>query len=210
MLNQENLRKADRPYIDCIKEILKPLGYKQYVNTWRQEFDETYVLCKVDYCTLSYDVGIVFAVWIKGIKEIKLTELQHGMGAAHGMSELSSSLPKEYFYKYIAAQAVENRDFDWEINHYAANYPQRKGYILDAFKNKAPYTLEQKLKIYRECFIEFGLPYLESLKTKEGVRSLVFDKQQFIAMDIDAARFLNIPEDEFFRVNFFPGNYFAQ
>lgn len=201
--------KPDRVYIDCIKEILKPLGYKQSVNTWRQEFDETYVLCKVDYCTLSYNVDIVFAVWIKDIEEIKLTALQHGMGAAHGMSELLSSLPTEHFYKYIAARLVEKTDFAWEINHYFENYPENEKHILEAFKYNSPQTIEQKIEIYRKSFVKFGLPYLDKLKTKQGIRDLVFSSEQFIAMDMDAAKFLKIPEDELFNANFFPSSYFA-
>lgn len=186
------LRYADKPYINALKPSLRNLGFKNYNNTWRREYQDTLVLCKVDYETISHDVDIVFAVWIKALGPRKLTELKYELTSAHVLCDLSCVLDDRNFYDMIAASRVEEDDFEWHVAHYSSTRPENEKLIIESFKLNAPQTSREKVERFAGIFDRFGPKLIDSLSTESGLRTLLEKPDTYLTVSTEAATYLEI------------------
>ena len=186
------MKYADKPYVDALKPSLRNLGFKNYNNTWRREYQDTLVLCKVDYETISHDVDIVFAVWIKALGPRKLTELKYELTSAHVLCDLSCVLDDRNVYDMIAASRVEEDDFDWHVAHYSATKPENENLIIEAFKLNPPQTSSEKIKRFASLFDQFGPKFIETLSIESGLRILLQKPDTDLTVSTEAATYLGI------------------
>ena len=189
------MKNDDRPYINSLKESLKEIGFLQANNTWRKEFDDVIVLCKVEYEVMSLDVDIVFAVWLKALGDIRKNDLKFAMGSSHIMCKFNSFLSGKPFYDMIAACSVAEDNFDWRIQHYESVSPEDREIILESFKFNPPQSLEEKVNLFESIFQYHGLKVLKQLSSEESILSLVKDRC-LLSLDVDAAGYLGLNLNE--------------
>lgn len=192
-MDNQSAKNANKYYIDCLGPILNEIGFdKKNKNSWVKENDEVIVVCQIYFEKISFDVNIRLAVWVKGF-EPKPKSVHYGIASAHILCKFEHLVNSESFYFLIAAGAVCDSDYKWELEHYSIDRPPEiKRLVVDAFEVNAPKTISEKVDIMEQIFREFGPENIQRFSTRDGIVSMIKDDNIMLTVDVKLADHLGL------------------
>jgi len=192
-MDKQSIKNANRQYLDSLGPILNEIGFdKKNKDSWVKENEEVIIVCQIYYEKISLGMSIRLAVWLKGF-ETKPKSIHFGVASAHILCKFEHLVNSESFYSLIAASAVYESEYKWELENYSIDRPpQIQKLVVDAFQVNAPKLISEKVDLMEKIFRECGPGNIQKLSTKHGIISMIKDDNIMLTVDVKLAEHLGL------------------